>query len=509
MPRSPEFRPIRPDRHAFRTLLALASVRALDAHVIESTGTRGAVLMQRAGAAAASLLRSRFGSGAAVTVVCGVGNNAGDGWVVAERAHAHGADVTVVDLATRPLQGAAAEARTQAIAAGIVVAPPAALGPRLDTADVIVDALLGTGTSGAPRPPFDAAIGLMNAAAAPVLALDVPSGLDADTGGIVGACVRARLTMTFIAAKRGLFTGAGPSVCGECFLAELGAEAVLAASGDRFLAGHVRMLPGAGALALPPRDPASHKGDHGHLLVVGGDHGMGGAVAMAGEAALRAGAGRVSVFTRDAHRGPLLARRPELMVRTEPAALDRLLEQVDTVVVGPGLGTGDWSGTTLARVGAALAQRGLPSVWDADALNLLAAGAIEHVLSTAVITPHSGEAGRLVGGRSDRFETLAALRTRFPGAVVVLKGAGTLIGSDAGIDLCGWGNPGLAVGGSGDVLAGIIGALLAQGAAPLQAARLGVVAHAQAADELADGAGPRGLLPTDLLVPVRRLLNAS
>jgi ADP-dependent NAD(P)H-hydrate dehydratase / NAD(P)H-hydrate epimerase len=260
---------------------------------------------------------------------------------------------------------------------------------------------------------------------------------------------------------------------------------------------------------LPMRSRDAHKGCHGHVLAIGGDHGTAGAIRLCGEAALRSGAGLVSVATQPEHLFALNAARPELMAHAvaDPSALAPLLARASVLAVGPGLGRGSW-GRALWQ--AALDSR-LPRVLDADGLNLLAAAPRCFDGLAAVLTPHPGEAARLLdcdvaAVESDRFAAARALAKRY-GGVLVLKGAGSLIADpDGGLAVCPWGNPGMASGGTGDLLTGIIAALLAQGCTAWQAACLGVGLHARAGD-LAARDGERGLLASDLLIPLRHLLN--
>ncbi|NOX08401.1 MAG: NAD(P)H-hydrate dehydratase [Gammaproteobacteria bacterium] len=257
-----------------------------------------------------------------------------------------------------------------------------------------------------------------------------------------------------------------------------------------------------------PRPRTAHKGDFGHVLVIGGDHGMAGSVGLAAIAALRVGAGRVSVVTRTAHITPLIALRPELMVHGMESAegLPTLLPQVDGVLIGPGLGQDEWGQSVLNTL---LAAWNGPLVMDADALNLLALQPQKR--EQWILTPHPGEAGRLLGietskVQQDRETAIASLVERF-GGVVVLKGAGTLVlAEEAPMSCCHKGNPGMATAGMGDVLAGVIAGLSAQGLSPLDAANIGVYIHALAGDRAAEK-GERGMLAGDVLLELRNLVN--
>jgi NAD(P)H-hydrate epimerase len=412
-------------------------------------------------------------------------------------------------VAAEQLRGEALVACRNAVAAGVEPLPFAA--ERLvDTQhDLLVDALLGTGLSGEPRAEYRAVIDWINASALPVLALDLPSGLDADTGRVWGAAVRADLTIAFIAAKRGMLTGAGPDHCGLLGFADLELPGALhqKLESEPVLRLTSTLLP----QWLPRRPRSAHKGMFGHLLIIGGNHGYGGAVSIAAEAALRAGAGLVTIATRGAHLSALLARRPEAMVRAVESGqdLEPLLALPTVILLGPGLGQDAWAEQMVQRV----LGSDLPLVVDADGLNLLARRATPVHRENWILTPHPGEAARLLGCDSreveaDRFAAVQQLAERH-GGVALLKGAGTLVASAAvggGIALCAAGNPGMASGGMGDLLSGLIAALLAQQLSLVDAARAGVLLHAMAGDEAAGG-NERGLLATDLLAPLRRWVN--
>ena len=506
----------------FARVYPSADGRAFDQRAIECLGIPGIRLMHRAGRAAFDALRGRWPAARRITVVCGGGNNGGDGYVLAGLAKDADFDVQVVAAADPArLRGDAlaayrfaadrvggtgrsaasepgAEDHSPGGASRTAAFEPAA-GNWLPRGDVIVDALLGTGATGEVRPAIAAAVERINAAGSPVLALDVPSGVDASSGALLmPQPVAATLTVTFVAAKLGLVTGPAVGCTGDLLLAPLDLPA---AAFDRQ---GIAVLDGE-ALGRLRRQPDAHKGDFGRLLIVGGNSDMGGAVLLAGEAALRAGAGLVRIATRGVNRAPVLARRPELMVRgaDSPEDVDSLLDSASAIAVGPGLGQGPWAEQLLARCLAA----GKPLVVDADGLNVLAAkGGLPRLPANALITPHPGEAGRLLGEdaawvQARRPQAAAALSAH--GAVAVLKGAGTLIATDGTVRaVCADGNPGMATAGSGDVLTGIVGALLAQGLDPTTAAELGVWLHARAGDEAANGT--RGaLLASDLLAALR------
>jgi NAD(P)H-hydrate epimerase len=484
-------------------LYRAAQVRELDRLAIEQCGIAGGMLMERAGAAAFALLRRCWPQVRRIGVVCGVGNNGGDGFVLARLAREAGLEVMLYQV------GEAARLRGDALAASRAVgmaAQPLVAGA-LRHCDVVVDALLGTGLSGEVRDEWHRAIAAINDSGRPVLALDIPSGLDADSGVPQGCAVRAEATITFIGLKQGLLTGAGPALCGALHFADLAVPSEVyvrvAAAARRLDLAQFRSL-------LVPRARDAHKGDFGHVLVVGGECGYAGAVRLAAEAAARSGAGLVSVATRVAHAAAITAARPELMCHgVESAAeLEPLLRRATVVVVGPGLGQGAWGQRMLGR----LLQVRQPLVMDADALNLLALEPVRR--DDWILTPHPGEAGRLLGEdatdvQRDRFAAAIGLQASY-GGVVVLKGPGSLVLGDDGMPgICNGGNPGMASGGMGDVLSGILGALIAQGLSLRDAAGVGVCLHAAAADAAVQMAGERGLLASDLFPHLRQLINPS
>lgn len=489
-----------------RELWTAAQVRELDRRAIEERGVPGRELMERAGAAALEALLRRWPGSNAVTVVCGAGNNAGDGYVVARLARRAGLGVRVLALADpAALRGDAASACGDFGAEGGQFArwdgsgDPGGDGP-------LVDGLLGTGIDRPLSGPFAAAVESINGADRPVLALDIPSGLHADTGAVMGDAVRAELTVSFIGLKLGLFTGRGPAFAGEVAWSDLGVPPGLERGLDPAA---LRLESPALRDWFPPRRRDAHKGCFGHVLVIGGDHGMGGAARLAGEAALRAGAGLVSIATRPEHTTAILAARPELMCRgiEQPAELDPMLARATLIAAGPGLGRSGWSRQLLE----AALESDLPCVLDADALNLLS----EHPRHRDrwILTPHPGEAGRLLGTdatevEADRPAAVRALRSRY-GGIMILKGAGSLVcGSGASLWLCDRGNPGMASAGMGDVLTGIIAGLAAQSGDLERAACAGILVHALAADDAAR-TGERGLIASDLLAALRPWLNPA
>jgi len=487
-------------------LYRAAQVREMDRLSIEAYGIPGDELMQRAGQAAFDLLLRRWPDARRILVFTGTGNNGGDGFVVARLALQAGLKPRVLQLGDR--QRIAGDAQNNALRYAALSGEWRAYVDALpQDVDLIVDAVFGTGLERDVEGKWAQALAQVNASAAPVLALDIPSGLHADTGRALGTAVQADATISFIGLKQGMFTADGPACCGAIHFDALDVPARVYAS--QILSAK-RLDWSRQKQLLQPRSRTAHKGRYGHVLVVGGTHGYGGAGRLCAEAALRTGAGLVSLATRAEHVSAVLAARPEIMVHQveEPAQLDHLLEKATVVAVGPGLGTADWGSALWKK----LMDVELPLVVDADALNQLAR--LPQGRDDWVLTPHPGEAARLLACdvdaiHADRFAAVEKLQRRY-GGVAVLKGAGTLVhdGSERPPAVCSDGNPGMASGGMGDVLTGVIAGFIAQGWGLAQAAELGVCLHAAAADKAAR-AGERGLLASDLMSHIRRLANPN
>jgi NAD(P)H-hydrate epimerase len=485
-----------------RLLYRTALVREMDRRAAALPGMGSFELMQRAGAAAWTLLRTRWPDARRIAIACGPGNNGGDGYVLARLAKANGCQVHVVTVSGSAQAPDAQRAWREWQEAG---GSTHHFDGQLPAADVWVDALFGIGLDRAPTGNARVLIEQLNTARLPMLALDVPSGVDADTSCVPGVAIRATITLTFIAEKRGLHTGAARDFCGEVLLDSLRLPDNL----SNGIAPAARLLRATDlAEGLPSRHANAHKGENGHVLCVGGETGMAGAIHLCAEAALRAGAGLVSVATRQENVTALVAARPEAMTHAveDAAALRPLLDRADVLAVGPGLGRGEWG---RALFEAALAS-GKPLILDADGLNLLA----EHPqpLPQAILTPHPGEAARLLGMsnqqiQDDRFAAVEELARRYQ-CTVVLKGAGTLVAASGEVTaVIDAGNPGMATGGMGDVLTGVIAALQAQRLPRFQAAIFGALLHGAAGDAAAYIGGERGLLPSDMFPQLRRLGN--
>jgi NAD(P)H-hydrate epimerase len=484
-------------------IYSVASVREMDRIAIEDHATPGYDLMTRAAEASLRFAMQRFPEAKRWQVVCGAGNNAGDGYVLARLASQQGFAVSILGVVdTDTLRGDAATAWQDFVAEGGVVMPwDGVLDPE---ADLVVDALLGSGLQRDVGGQFADAVAAINAHPAVVFSLDIPTGINGDSGRVQGTAVNADLTTTFVGLKSGLFLHDGPAHCGELTFSGLGIDSAWTAG---VLPQFRRVGDADIAAALPRRKRDANKGDYGHVLVVGGGPGMPGAARLCGEAALRSGAGRVSIATHPDHAAHLNASRPELMVHAVAGAEDLalLLAKADVVAFGPGLGQSDWAKALFARI----STDPLPAVWDADALNLLAAG--QSSAQSRVLTPHPGEAATLLGEtaaavQSDRPAALAALHKRY-GGVIVLKGAGTLISSADDIPAISTsGNPGMAAAGMGDVLTGVIAGLAAQGLPLQQAAAIGAEIHARAGDRAA-ASGERGIIASDVIAALPQEVN--
>lgn len=467
-------------------------------------GISGDEMMARAGSAAFNLLQECFHEAKSILVLCGGGNNGGDGYVVAQLAHEAGLTVYVRHLGKlNQLKGEASRAYKACKKAGVNIAAWN-LEEEL-VIDVIVDALVGIGLSGGLKPEMTELVEVVNEIDIPVFAIDTPSGLMADTGAVAGAAIVADYTITFIGMKRGMLTGLGPDCCGALFCHDLDLPEDLF---EQVSYSAVGIDAEVFKQSLGPRARGLHKGECGHVVVIGGAPGMNGAPRLSALGAARVGAGLVTIATHPEHAALLNQTQPEIMCHAAQTndELKAVLDQASLVVIGPGLGQSSWSKRMLKVV---LASK-LPMVVDADALNLLSQQRAPK-RDNWVLTPHPGEASRLLKIetsviQADRFSAAQALRNKYHGTVV-LKGAGSLIANEGGLLLCSDGNPGMASGGMGDLLSGVIAGLAAQGLELAFAAALGTCLHAAAADLAAQALGERGLLATDLLPYLMQLMN--
>ena len=483
-------------------LYTSAQTRELDRVAIEDFEVSGTVLMERAGAVAFEVLKQRWPEAKMLCIVCGTGNNA-DGFVLARLAFelGHAVDVLVVGD-THKIKGDALAAKQRLEGCGVNTQVYG--NGKLPLADLIVDAVFGTGLKGAVSGDAVHAINAINQHGTPILSLDTPSGLIADTGSTYAEVVQADTTISFIGLNQGLLTAQGPDCCGEIIFDDL----QIPSGVTRKVEASVKRLELPSPL-FKDRIKDSHKGLYGHVLVMGGEVGMSGAARLACESALRAGTGLVSLATRYAHASVISSVRPEIMSypAERESELTPLIAKANVIAIGPGLGQSDWATTLFTST----INSNKTLVVDADALNLLAIDPLKY--DNWILTPHPGEAARLLQSsvaeiQADRFSAIKQLAEKY-GGTIVLKGNGTLIYSEGMTYLCDKGNPGMASGGMGDVLTGIIASLLAQGFSLSEAAKTGVYLHAAAGDAAVKGAGERGLLASDLMPAIRRLVNIN
>ncbi|MGE4349447.1 MAG: NAD(P)H-hydrate dehydratase [Candidatus Berkiella sp.] len=486
-------------------------VREIDHEAIALEKISAYALMSRAGQAAFKVFKQCWPTAQKILVCCGSGNNGGDGFVFARIAQAAGLDVTVCDLKLIDVQRLSVEAR-QAREAWLSCGHVVPSFEEIDflEIDVVVDAILGTGLQNELDSVFTQAIKIINQAKAQhrigVFALDVPSGLNADTGTISTVAINADVTVTFVGLKVGLFCAEAYDCLGQLYFDALGVDEsayrIVRPRAYRFDYETIQEK-------LPLKKLTQHKGQNGHVLVIGGGEiHYSGAACLCAEAAYRSGAGLVSVVVAP-EALPLMARAaPELMIYplAKFSELEALIEKADVIVIGPGLGQNKWSKRVFSIVKTVPHK---PLIVDADALNLLACDPMHN--PHWILTPHPGEASRLLNHtiaevQSDRLRTIEALHQKL-GGVIVLKGAGTLIQSaDSQPFLYSEALPVLATAGTGDVLAGVIAGLCAQGLSLLDASQCGVAVHGQAAKQ-EQVLGDRGMMASDLFLHIRSLLS--
>lgn len=505
MPESPSHRVVPAGRPGGDRILLPDEMGRADAHAIEVLGIPGVALMENASRHVAAAVAERVEPGAPVLVLCGGGNNGGDGLAAARHLAGWGHRVAVrLVRARETYTGDAATNLAICEAMGLDVevldGPPGGARPAL-----IVDALLGTGLSGDVRGVAKAVIEWVGAQRAPVVAVDIPSGVDGATGAVLGVAIEAVETVTFSASKPGHWLHPGAGHRGALRVVDIGMPPSALDRAPR------RRVLGAADLASVrrPRALDAHKGTQGHVYVLGGSVGKSGSIRMCGDAALRAGAGLVTLGTTPSVAralGPVLYETMaegalDLEADEDGSALVERLGGFDAIAVGPGLPTEPAYGALLEAVLPALAR---PVVIDADGLNHLARRpAIGRGAGARVITPHPGEAARLLGTdaravQRDRLGAAAALHAKY-GAVVVLKGAGTIVHAEDEVCICPAGNPGMASAGMGDVLTGIIAALLGRGLSAAEAARAGVLWHARAGDVVAARTSQDHLVAGDVI----------
>jgi NAD(P)H-hydrate epimerase len=471
-------------------LFSAQQSRELDRIAIAEYGYTGLALMKTAGKKAFSNIMKRYSDVHSIIVMCGPGNNGGDGYVVANCAHSIGLDVVVVQAGKTKTTESVQVCREFTNNGGRIQND---LPEQIPDSGLIIDGLLGTGLDQAPVGRYADMIRAVNQCACPVVALDIPSGLHSDTGYAFDPCIEAAMTVTFIGQKFGLFTAQGRNCCGVIEYESLELPAELYDSIDP--AGRIINNP-----EYRERVPDSHKGDYGNVVIAGGDQGMLGATLLAGLSALRCGSGLVTILSTSSHMDMPALHSPELMsqcIENTPG-LNRLCDRSDVIVLGPGLGQSDWS----KKVFNTALDLHKPMVVDADALTMLAREPVKR--DNWVLTPHPGEAARLLGCstmeiQQDRLKSVIAI-TRKYGGVCVLKGAGTLVADESRkVQVSDNGNSGMATAGMGDVLSGIIGSLMGQNLSNFEAAKTGVWLHGACADKKASEIGMASLLASDIL----------
>ncbi len=487
-------------------LYSVDSIVQLEQTAIKQFGIPAYELMKSAGQAVFNILITRYSQHNKILILCGAGNNAGDGYVVARLAKQAGLDVSVVSLIDpESLKNEALLAYNDWIELSENKTTDISL---LNDTDIVIDALLGTGLKRDVTGEWARWIKAVNGSGKPVVSIDIPSGLIADTGAIASVAISADITVSFIGLKQGMFTAQAKDVCGEIIFNDLALPAKVYSG----VASQAQLLSTIDYSMLPKRKASSHKGRFGHVLIVGGNIGMPGAVILAARSALRTGAGLVTIVTVEQNLDAITSAVPEAMVLTcdkdgiFPESFD---SDVTHVAVGMGLGKDDRALNMLKQS----VQLNKPMLIDADALNLIAVNELS-ITTPLVITPHPGEAARLllkatIDVQSNRFEAVKVLHERFEhseACTVILKGSGTLIFDGQIIKVCSLGSAAMAAPGMGDVLSGIAVALMAQGFAHNDAATLAVCLHASAA-EYVIGSGTRGLLASDVIEGLSKVLQ--
>ena len=502
-------------------LLTAEEMQKLDRKAINELGIPGVVLMENAGLQVVEEIYRLIGDpkGKTVTIICGKGNNGGDGFVVARHLLNSGAEVKVLMFAdVKDIAGDAKVNMNIFCSMGHKVYPivnPNSLNiVKLAVAytDLIVDAIYGTGFKGTVPDHVGNVIEIINTSGKPTVSVDIPSGLEANSGRAFGPCIKTTSTVTFAYAKLGLVIHQGPEYVGKLTVADISIPPELVKTQEikRFLT-----TPEIVRETMPVRDPESHKGTFGRVLVVGGSAGLSGAAAMASTAALRAGAGLVTLAVPASLNDLMEVKLTEVMTKPLPETgevsisidalplVQEMLETMDVLALGPGITTNE---STVAFVRQLLPELRKPAVIDADGLNALvgATGILETCRAPLILTPHPGEMARLLGIKTEEVQNnrveIASNAAQKWNTVVVLKGARTVIaGPDGSLFINPTGNPGMASGGTGDVLTGIIAGLLGQGLSGLQAAVAGVYFHGLAGDLAAAEKGMLSLVAGDLL----------
>ena len=497
-------------------------MKGCDRAAIDDFGIPEIVLMENAGTQVVESMEEFFDAEQPelIAVLCGKGNNGGDGFVVARHLHNLGRVVRVYLFATAAdLRGSVADNQRMASALGVDIIEVTndeewpEIAAQLVGFDCIVDALFGTGIQGPLRSPFADVVESVNDSGVPVVAVDLPSGLSADNGDIAGPSIAADLTVTFAAPKRCHVFPPASELCGELGIVDIG---IPQTSIDAVEGAVELVTPEECAAALPWREPDSHKGTYGTVLILAGAPGTAGAAVLTALGALRGGAGLIKVAVPDSVYGIVASQLTEPLVLSFAsgdsggiaasccAAIVELAGEADVVAIGPGIGTAPETVELVRRV---VADIGVPTIIDADGLNAFAGGVVDELASTGpprILTPHPGEVARLLeiftaDVQADRAAAAHELSRRSD-ATVVLKGYRSLVCTPAGeLAVNPTGNPGMATGGSGDVLTGLIAALVGQGVAPAAAARTGAFLHGEAGDLAAVEVGETSLVASDIV----------
>ncbi len=482
-----------------KILYTSEQIRELEQAAI-AAGRPGIELMRTAAMAAMDVIQREYPRARRLCIYAGPGNNGGDGYALAALAKSYDYEVQLITLSH--LDQLKGDARTAAEDALYQRISPIRFNPQFEIeADLIIDALLGIGLTRPVEGAFAQAIEHMNKSGLPILALDIPSGLDADTGRVMGTAVKANVTLTFVGRKLGLYTGAGPDHVGQIFFADLDIPQEIYQQFNS----HHRVLDLDELRAhLPQRPHQSHKNHYGNLLIVGGDYDYPGAIMLTAMAAARVGTGLIRVITRKKHTLDIVHKVPEVMAYSDKR-LEQMAQKSNVIAIGPGLGEHQWGRFLFEKA----IYYELPMVIDASALYWLAQ--LPQKRDNWILTPHPGEAAILLGTtpqevEADRYKAVAAIQKKY-GGVVVLKGAGTLISNGKETNICHYGNPGMASAGMGDVLTGVIAGLYAQGIGAMHAAETGVLLHARAGDQVAQRNGMRGLMASDLMPVIQKDLG--
>ena len=500
-------------------LYSASETRRIDGLAIKEKEITGYSLMQMAAEFSLDVILSEFKPVEELIIFCSKGKNSGDGFLLGSFAKEFGLEVTVVMSNTpNELKGASKKAFAEMKESKVKTISNKSIGKlKVSNKAVIVDALIGTGLKGNLRKNIKDSILALNklGVKSPVVSLDIPSGVNPDTGDAGDICVYADITATFVAQKKGCFTSIGKKASGEVIYSDLEIPKRIfsAVASSSYVVDYEDSIS-----KVVYREQDAHKGNFGHVLLVGGDRGMGGASLLSSRAAVYSGAGLTSLVTRPEHVVASLASCPEVMVKGVDSGqdLEEHLVKPNVIAIGPGLGQSAWSEQMVQRVFWEAEKRDISVIMDADALNLLTTLKLSSNLpKKLILTPHPGEAARLLNTtvaviESDRFGSAAKIQKKF-NATVVLKGSGTIICSQSGgtqkWGICGSGNPGMATGGMGDVLTGIIAGILAQGLTLKDAAEAGVDLHAKAADQASLEYGEAGLSSSDVINELRYLLK--